>query len=171
MATAQPRKIKKAFAAWIDTETFKEESLSTPTDYQMAPKKKKALQLSKLYSFACGVSHGAHTDDIHDGENGGFSRVVHCNHPDLSPKYGSNYVATTKYNMFTFFPKCLFEQFRRVANIYFLFAAACSLTPIAPFNPASLILPLLFVVGVSMAKEAMEDWRRFLQVPNFITAF
>lgn len=166
MATVQPRRIPKAFAAWLDLDTFTEESLSTNTHQTMEPKKKRALKLSKLYSFACAMSHAAHLDVIHDGdaEHKGFSRVVHCNHPELSPEYGSNYVATTKYNMLTFVPKSLFEQFRRVANIYFLFAAACSLTPIAPFSPVSLILPLVFVVGVSMVKEAMEDWRRFLQV-------
>ncbi|KAI5058578.1 hypothetical protein GOP47_0026748 [Adiantum capillus-veneris] len=87
MATVQPRKIRKAFAAWLDTDTFKEESLSTPHRRQMAPKKKRALQLSKLYSFACGMSPASHSDDMNDGntESGGFSRVVHCNHPDRSP--------------------------------------------------------------------------------------
>ena len=29
-------------------------------------------------------------------------------------------ISTTKYNLLTFFPKNLFEQFHRVANIYFL---------------------------------------------------
>lgn len=73
-------------------------------------------------------------------------------------------MSTIKYNVATFFPKALFEQFRRVANIYFLFAAGLSLTPLAPFTASSLIAPLVFVVGVSMVKEAVEDWRRFLQV-------
>lgn len=162
MAKGRPTRKEKAFV-WLDDETVTGAPLNVETHHKMAPKKKKALQLSKLYSFACGISR-APDSDIHDTECQGFARVVHCNHPELSPAYRSNYVSTTKYNIFTFVPKSLFEQFRRVANIYFLFAAACSLTPIAPFSSASLILPLVFVVGVSMVKEAMEDWRRFLQV-------
>lgn len=42
-------------------------------------------------------------------------------------------------------------------------AAAISLTAVSPFSPVSMIAPLAFVVGLSMAKEALEDWRRFLQ--------
>ena len=82
--------------------------------------------------------------------------------------YPSNWVSTTKYNLVTFIPKALFEQFRRVANLYFLFTAALSVTPLSPFSAASLIAPLVFVVGVSMAKEALEDWHRFLQVIIYI---
>ena len=68
----------------------------------------------------------------------------------------------TKYNLVTFLPKSLFEQFRRVANLYFLFTIVLSITPLSPFSTASLIAPLVFVVGVSMAKEALEDWHQFL---------
>ncbi|MCH79548.1 phospholipid-transporting ATPase 4-like [Trifolium medium] len=57
----------------------------------------------------------------------------------------------------------MFEQFRRVANIYFLLAACLSASPISPFSALSMIAPLVFVVGLSMAKEALEDSRRFLQ--------
>ncbi|KAL2494037.1 putative phospholipid-transporting ATPase 5 [Forsythia ovata] len=41
-----------------------------------------------------------------------------------------------------------------------------SVTPWAPFTPISLIAPLVFVVGISMLKEAVEDWHRFLQDRN-----
>lgn len=78
-------------------------------------------------------------------------------------RYCSNYVSTTKYNLITFLPKALYEQFNRVANLYFLVAAILSVFPISPFNKWSMIAPLIFVVGLSMAKEALEDWRRFMQ--------
>lgn len=98
----------------------------------------------------------------------GYTRVVFCNKSELHKqkpyRYKSNYVSTTKYNVVTFFPKALFEQFRRVANLYFLLAAILSLTSVSPYSSASLIAPLVFVVGVSMCKEALEDWRRFRQV-------
>jgi phospholipid-translocating ATPase len=93
--------------------------------------------------------------------------VVHCNQPRLHRKkpfkHPSNYISTFKYNILTFLPKAIFEQFRRVANLYFLLAAILSLTPVTPFSAVSMIAPLAFVVGLSMEKEALEDWRRFMQ--------
>lgn len=134
-------------------------------------RKKRKIRLSKLYSFSCIRPAAADEGDLLSPIGGpGFSRVVFCNEPerhrDKAFMYRSNYVSTTKYNIITFVPKALFEQFRRVANLYFLFAAGLSLTPLTPFTPGSLIAPLVFVVGVSMVKEAIEDWRRFLQVCN-----
>jgi phospholipid-translocating ATPase len=41
-----------------------------------------------------------------------------------------------------------------------------SITSLAPVKPVSLIAPLVFVVGISMLKEAVEDWYRFLQVTS-----
>ncbi|XP_051135940.1 probable phospholipid-transporting ATPase 4 [Andrographis paniculata] len=120
-----------------------------------------------LHTFGCHWSHPTEEDGSIDILQPGFSRIVYCNQPekhDHKPlKYRSNYTTTTKYNIITFFPKAIFEQFRRVANLYFLLAAALSLTPITPFGPLSMIAPLAFVVGLSMAKEALEDWRRFIQ--------
>ena len=36
-------------------------------------------------------------------------------------KFRSNRISTTKYNILTFFPRFLFDQFRRYANLFFLF--------------------------------------------------
>ncbi|KAL8466222.1 hypothetical protein ACS0TY_035365 [Phlomoides rotata] len=122
---------------------------------------------SNLYTFSCHRPRTTEEDKPKDLHGPGFSRVVHCNQPhlhDIKPlRYCTNYISTTKYNFLTFIPKATFEQFRRVANLYFLLAAALSLTPVTPFAPLSMIAPLAFVVGLSMAKEALEDWRRFMQ--------
>lgn len=75
--------------------------------------------------------------------------------------YPDNTVRTTKYTLLTFLPKALFEQYRRVANVYFTMIAALSLTPLSPVQPWSAILPLAFVLGVSMVKEAIEDYQRY----------
>ncbi|KAG0495862.1 hypothetical protein HPP92_000553 [Vanilla planifolia] len=129
---------------------------------------KEKLRWSKLYSFNC-VRPPAELDlDNHQPLQGlGYSRIVHCNqghmHTKKPLKYTKNYISTTKYNIVSFLPKAIFEQFRRVANLYFLLAAALSLTPVTPFTPVSMIAPLAFVVGLSMAKEALEDWQRFIQ--------
>ncbi|KAK7271671.1 hypothetical protein RJT34_27761 [Clitoria ternatea] len=123
---------------------------------------KRRIHFSKLYSFSCLKS------PFRDGHSQigqkGYSRVVHCNDPDdpeaVQLNYGGNYVSTTKYTAFNFIPKSLFEQFRRVANIYFLIVACVSFSPLAPFTALSIAAPLLVVIGATMAKEAVEDWRR-----------
>ncbi|CAL9180194.1 unnamed protein product [Musa hybrid cultivar] len=126
------------------------------------------LRWSKLYTFACTRPTVLLDDEQpHSLQGPGYSRIVHCNQPGLHRKkprnYPTNFVSTTKYNIITFLPKAIFEQFRRVANLYFLLAASLSLTPVAPFSAMSMIAPLAFVVGLSMAKEALEDWQRFMQ--------
>ncbi|XP_020687019.1 probable phospholipid-transporting ATPase 4 isoform X1 [Dendrobium catenatum] len=132
--------------------------------------RREKLRWSKIYTFNCARANPELIDFANpfNGLQGpGFSRKVQCNQPSLHRRkplhYPSNYISTTKYNIITFLPKAIFEQFRRVANLYFLLAAVLSLTPIAPFSAVSMIAPLAFVVGLSMAKEAVEDWRRFMQ--------
>ncbi|RDX96739.1 putative phospholipid-transporting ATPase 4, partial [Mucuna pruriens] len=124
------------------------------------------LRRSHLYTFGC-LRPSTTEEEPHPLQGPGFSRTVYCNQPLLHEKkalyYCNNAISTTKYNVITFFPKALFEQFRRVANIYFLLAACLSASPISPFSPLSMIAPLAFVVGLSMAKEALEDSRRFVQ--------
>ncbi|KAL2935900.1 putative phospholipid-transporting ATPase 9 [Bienertia sinuspersici] len=91
----------------------------------------------------------------------GFSRIVYCNDPeDEEFRYCDNYVTTTKYTLASFLPKSLFEQFRRIANLYFLLCAFMSFTPISPNSPVSSVLPLVVVVSVTMVKELVEDWKR-----------
>ncbi|KAJ6429690.1 hypothetical protein OIU84_021150 [Salix udensis] len=127
--------------------------------------KRKRLSLSKLYSFACGKT--SLKGDQSQMGSPGFSRVVHCNEPDCFEakirKYSSNYVSTTKYNVATFLPKSLFEQFRRVANFYFLAVGVLAFTPLAPYTAVSAIFPLIVVVGATMVKEGIEDWKRAQQ--------
>ncbi|XP_061371073.1 probable phospholipid-transporting ATPase 4 [Gastrolobium bilobum] len=124
------------------------------------------LRRSNLHTFGC--LRPTTTEEVpHPLQGPGYSRTVYCNQPQVHEKkslfYCKNDISTTKYNVITFLPKALFEQFRRVANIYFLLAACLSASPISPFSPLSMIAPLAFVVGLSMAKEALEDSRRFLQ--------
>lgn len=120
------------------------------------------LRQSQLYTFSC-LRPNTPPEEGQPVPR----RTIYVNQPHLHKKkpvkYCSNSISTTKYNFATFLPKALFEQFRRVANVYFLLAAIISVTAVSPFSPVSMIAPLVFVVGLSMAKEALEDWRRFLQ--------
>lgn len=83
----------------------------------------------------------------------------HSNH---QRKYPTNYIRTTKYTVVTFLPKNLFEQFRRVSNIYFAFIIGLQFIPgVSPFIPVTGVLPLAFVLGVSALKEGIEDYYRY----------
>jgi len=53
-----------------------------------------------------------------------------------------------------------FEQYRRPANTYFTIVAILSLTELSPFSPITTFGPLSWVIGLSMIKEAYEDFRR-----------
>ncbi|XP_075494950.1 phospholipid-transporting ATPase 3-like isoform X1 [Primulina tabacum] len=90
-------------------------------------------------------------------------RMVFCNDRDANilAQFKGNSVSTTKYDVFTFLPKGLFEQFRRVANLYFLMISILSCTPVSPVSPITNVLPLTLVLLVSLIKEAWEDWKRF----------
>lgn len=136
----------------------------------MAGERRKRVKLSKLYSFKC-FKPFSKEDDSKIGSKG-YSRVVFCNDPDnpeaLQLNYSGNYVSTTKYTATNFIPKSLFEQFRRVANIYFLVVAFVSFSPLAPYTAPSVLAPLLIVIGATMVKEGVEDWRRRKQVMTFL---
>ena len=79
----------------------------------------------------------------------------------------SNAISTTKYNIFTWLPKSLWEQFRRVANIYFvcisilMFIGTYAQTLyVSPLNPYSTLFTLVVVLLVTCIKEGLEDWAR-----------
>eukprot|EP01018_Ginkgo_biloba_P021169 Gb_13757 [translate_table: standard] len=90
-------------------------------------------------------------------------RTIYCNEREanLAFKFKRNSISTTKYNILTFLPKGLFEQFRRVANLYFLMISILSTTPISPVHPVTNVVPLSLVLCASLIKEAFEDWKRF----------
>ena len=76
-------------------------------------------------------------------------------------KLKNNTITTTKYNLITFLPKGLFYQFSRLANVYFLFITIIQSIPIiSPLNALTAIIPLIFVLGVSMIRELIEDLSR-----------
>ncbi|KAF2086475.1 putative phospholipid-transporting ATPase [Saccharata proteae CBS 121410] len=90
-------------------------------------------------------------------------RIIHLNNPpaNAANKYVDNHVSTTKYNVATFVPKFLYEQFSKYANLFFLFTAIIQQIPnISPTNQYTTIAPLAVVLFVSAIKETVEDFRR-----------
>jgi len=94
-----------------------------------------------------------------------------ANYPDIPlnnpsgryrKKAPSNLISTTKYTFWNFVPKNLYEQFRRMTNVYFLIIVIITLIPsISPLTPWTSILPLAFVLGVTALKEGYEDIQRW----------
>ena len=75
--------------------------------------------------------------------------------------YKNNKIDTTKYNFITFIPKALLIQFVRLANIYFLVCAILQCIPIiSPLTPVTAVVPLVFVLSVSIIREGIEDYSR-----------
>lgn len=90
-------------------------------------------------------------------------RIIHLNNPPANAvnKYVDNHVSTTKYNIATFIPKFLFEQFSKYANLFFLFTAIIQQIPnLSPTNQYTTVVPLAIVLLVSAIKELIEDQRR-----------
>eukprot|EP00048_Salpingoeca_helianthica_P003463 m.67574 g.67574 ORF g.67574 m.67574 type:complete len:1066 (-) comp12715_c1_seq3:47-3244(-) len=73
----------------------------------------------------------------------------------------NNGIFTSKYTLLTFLPKNLFEQFHRLANIYFLVLVILNWLPeLNVFGKEISMLPLLLVLSATLVKDGIEDLRR-----------
>lgn len=78
--------------------------------------------------------------------------------------YPPNSIKNQKYNPLSFLPLILYEQFRYFYNFYFLLI---SLTQIYPEFVVGYLVqyigPLLFVLTITISKEAYDDFKRFIR--------
>ncbi|XP_028904050.1 probable phospholipid-transporting ATPase IH isoform X1 [Ornithorhynchus anatinus] len=101
-------------------------------------------------------------------ENWVDSRSVYVGHREPPPgteayipqRYPDNRIVSSKYTFWNFIPKNLFEQFRRIANFYFLIIFLVQLIIDTPTSPVTSGLPLFFVIIVTAVKQGYEDWLR-----------
>jgi phospholipid-transporting ATPase len=136
------------------TEHAAQQGQPTPSAYHdtESVKKKKGLG-----TFKFGFGRGA-PDPSTLGP-----RMIHLNNPPANAqnKYVDNHISTSKYNVITFLPKFLYEQFSKYANLFFLFTAILQQIPgISPTSKYTTIVPLGIVLLVSAIKEYIEDYRR-----------
>uniref|UniRef100_A0A5F8G2W7 Phospholipid-transporting ATPase n=1 Tax=Monodelphis domestica TaxID=13616 RepID=A0A5F8G2W7_MONDO len=76
-------------------------------------------------------------------------------------QFPNNRIHTSKYNVLTFLPINLFEQFQRVANAYFLFLLILQLIPeISSLSWFTTIVPLVLVLTITAVKDATDDYFR-----------
>ncbi|KAF4075190.1 hypothetical protein AMELA_G00231760 [Ameiurus melas] len=101
-------------------------------------------------------------------ENWVDSRTVYIGHKVPPPgteayipqRFPDNRIVSSKYTFWNFIPKNLFEQFRRIANFYFLIIFLVQLIIDTPTSPITSGLPLFFVITVTAIKQGYEDWLR-----------
>uniref|UniRef100_A0AAR2K6S2 Phospholipid-transporting ATPase n=1 Tax=Pygocentrus nattereri TaxID=42514 RepID=A0AAR2K6S2_PYGNA len=77
---------------------------------------------------------------------------------NLSFRYATNAIKTSKYNLLTFLPLNLFEQFQRIANAYFLCLLVLQVIPvISSLSWFTTVVPLALVLTVTAVKDAIDD--------------
>uniref|UniRef100_A0A3B4TMJ1 P-type phospholipid transporter n=1 Tax=Seriola dumerili TaxID=41447 RepID=A0A3B4TMJ1_SERDU len=76
--------------------------------------------------------------------------------------FPDNAIKTTKYTLLLFIPMNLFEQFHRLANIYFVGLAILNFVPVVnAFQPEVALIPICVIMSLTALKDAWEDFRRY----------
>uniref|UniRef100_A0A131YCI0 Phospholipid-transporting ATPase n=1 Tax=Rhipicephalus appendiculatus TaxID=34631 RepID=A0A131YCI0_RHIAP len=88
-------------------------------------------------------------------------RTVFLGRPPLE-KFPPNKICNQKYNMFTFFPLVLFNQFKFFLNLYFLVVCLSQFIPDIRIGYLYTYWgPLGFVLAVTLIREFIDDCRRY----------
>uniref|UniRef100_A0A915NFD5 Phospholipid-transporting ATPase n=1 Tax=Meloidogyne javanica TaxID=6303 RepID=A0A915NFD5_MELJA len=88
-------------------------------------------------------------------------RIIVVNSEHQRQKYCGNKIRTCKYNILTFLPLFLFEQFHRYSNIFFLCIAILQQIPeVSPTGKYTTGIPFLMILSISAIKEIFEDIKR-----------
>ncbi|KIV91074.1 hypothetical protein PV10_05657 [Exophiala mesophila] len=78
-----------------------------------------------------------------------------------SIRFPPNIVSNAKYTAWSFLPRTLYNEFSFFLNIYFLLVALSQIIPFLRIGVMSTyIAPLLFVLSITLGKEAMDDIAR-----------
>ncbi|XP_033015782.1 probable phospholipid-transporting ATPase VD isoform X2 [Lacerta agilis] len=91
----------------------------------------------------------------------------------VSHLYQNNRIRTTKYRLWNFVPKNIFEQFHRAANLYFLFIVLLNWVPVVEaFRKEITMIPLIVVLTIIAVKDAVEDYAKYQldkKINNIVT--
>jgi phospholipid-translocating ATPase len=76
--------------------------------------------------------------------------------------YIDNSIRSSRYSLWSFFPRQLVAQFSKLANFYFLVVSILQMIPgLSTTGTFTTIIPLMIFVSISMGKEGFDDWRRY----------
>ena len=84
-------------------------------------------------------------------------------------EYAENIIVSSRYTPWNFLPKSLLEQFRRLANVYFLVIGIIAIVGTyssyyeTAVEPAGILGPMVIVVLISVIKDGVEDVKRHNQ--------
>eukprot|EP00474_Spongospora_subterranea_P000740 CRZ01198.1 hypothetical protein [Spongospora subterranea] len=85
-----------------------------------------------------------------------------CAYTEPALSFPANRIRNQKYSLISFFPLVLYDQFRYFFNLYFLVVACSQVIPELQVGVLfTYVAPLVFVVSVTMSKEAHDDFKRF----------
>ncbi|XP_055034231.2 phospholipid-transporting ATPase VB [Misgurnus anguillicaudatus] len=77
-------------------------------------------------------------------------------------QYAGNAIKTNKYRLWSFIPMNLFEQFHRMANLYFVGLAILNFVPVVnAFQPEVALIPICIILSLTAIKDGWEDFRRY----------
>ncbi|UZJ52902.1 hypothetical protein CBS101457_002222 [Exobasidium rhododendri] len=83
--------------------------------------------------------------------------------PHKQWQFATNQLLTARYTVYNFVFKNLYEQYHRVANMFFTLIVVLQFFPeFSTISPGISMLPLLLVLAVTMVKDGYEDWRRHI---------
>lgn len=112
------------------------------------------------------MQHQIHSADSNVSDALGFDMLT-VRTSDAQPTKRANEITTTKYTWYTWLPKSLWDQFRRVANAYFLLISVLMLIGTyatylytTPLDPFSTVITLVIVLLITSIKELIEDLAR-----------
>ncbi|KAK2799531.1 hypothetical protein FQN51_006845 [Onygenales sp. PD_10] len=86
--------------------------------------------------------------------------------PLLDERTGKHYISNTirssRYSLWSFFPRQFIAQFSKLANFYFLVVSILQMIPgLSTTGTFTTFIPLMIFVGISMGKEGIDDLRRY----------
>ncbi|KYF42185.1 cation-transporting atpase family protein, partial [Toxoplasma gondii ARI] len=91
-------------------------------------------------------------------------RLLYLDGRTVPQYFPSNAIKNTKYNVFTFLPMVLMQQFKFFFNLFYLAVALAQLLPLLQVGPLfTYLAPLAFVLFVTLAKEAYDDYKRYVR--------
>ncbi|XP_058019350.1 phospholipid-transporting ATPase IK [Ahaetulla prasina] len=133
---------------------------------------KNGKQINPDFKMPSQESFGSYQDETKTGPD--FTWVVKANnrayHAQIRKrhlwclkkrKYADNAIKTAKYNFFTFLPLNLYEQFHRLANVYFLFIILLQTFPqISTLPWFALLFPLGILLSIRGIRDLIDDVAR-----------
>ena len=88
--------------------------------------------------------------------------TVYINMPGLNDNEENNFISTSKYKWYTFFPKSLLVEFSRLSNCYFLVLAIFQTIKEISYSSGNplILIPLTFIMCLNGIMDLYEDFKR-----------